>query len=130
MVQVNEYCRDRTVPHLDKVATDHIATDHIDSVSNKGCKEDNEKSEQQVHDYSLLINRDFRQLICDFILLSLLLICDFSLLICESSLKHLADLKGPIASNHFDRDGLCTVQTNNPDKPGVPGLLFYMAGTG
>ncbi len=45
------------MPHLDKVATDHIATDHIDSVSNKGCKEDNEKSEQQVHDYSLLILR-------------------------------------------------------------------------
>ena len=97
MVQLNEYCRERTVPHLDKVATDHI--DYIDY---KGCTEYNEKCEQQVHDYSLLIIRGFGQLICDFSLLN----CDFSQFICEFSLKHLDDLKGPLnykASNHFDR---------------------------
>ncbi len=74
------------MPRLDKVATNDI-----DSINNKGCKEDSEKSEQQVHDYSLLIICDFRQLICDFSLLT----CDFSLLICEFSLKDLDDLKGP-----------------------------------
>ncbi len=76
--RLKEYCRERTVPHLDKVATDYI--DYINNRSN-------ENPDQNVCDYSLLIcvlDRDFSQLICDF-----------SLLICVVCLKHLEDLQGP-----------------------------------